>query len=70
MASSRLEAFRDGVMTVIITRMALGLKAPVGASLHDLRTLLPNFLNICPQLPDDWRVLEQPPPFTLGGEKL
>jgi uncharacterized membrane protein len=24
--------------------MALGLKAPAGASLHDLRTLLPNFL--------------------------
>ena len=44
MASSRLEAFRDGVMAVIITRMALGLKAPAGARLHDLRTLLPNFL--------------------------
>jgi uncharacterized membrane protein len=63
MDSSRLEAFSVGVMAVIITRMVLGLKAPAGASLHDLRTLLPNFL-ICPKLPDDWRVLEQPPPFT------
>jgi len=44
MASSRLEACSDGVMAVIITRMVLGLKAPAGASLHDLRTLLPHFL--------------------------
>lgn len=44
MASSRLEAFSVGVMAVIITKMVLGLKAPAGASLHDLRTLLPNFL--------------------------
>ena len=44
MASSRLEAFSDGVMAVIITSMVLGLKAPAGASLHDLRTLLPHFL--------------------------
>jgi uncharacterized membrane protein len=59
MASSRSEACSDGVMAVIITRMVLGLKAPAGASLHDLRTLLPHFL---PKLPDEWRVLE--PPFT------
>jgi len=44
MASSRSEACSDGVMAVIITRMVLGLKAPAGASLHDLRTLLPHFL--------------------------
>ena len=44
MDSSRLEAFSIGVMAVIITIMVLGLKAPAGASLHDLRTLLPNFL--------------------------
>jgi TMEM175 potassium channel family protein len=44
MASSRLEAFRVGVMAVSITLLVLGLKAPAGASLHDLRTLLPNFL--------------------------
>ena len=44
MDSSRLEAFSVGVMAVIITRMVLGLKAPAGASLHDLRTLLPHFL--------------------------
>ena len=44
MASSRLAALSVGVMAVIITRMVLGLKAPAGASLHDLRTLLPHFL--------------------------
>jgi uncharacterized membrane protein len=44
MESSRLEASSVGVMAVIITLMALGLQAPAGASLHDLRTLLPNFL--------------------------
>src|SRR5260370_25617825 len=44
MDSSRLEAFSVGVMAVIINRMVLGLKAPAGASLHDLRTLLPHFL--------------------------
>ena len=59
MDSSRLEAFSVGVMAVIITRMVLERKAPAGASLHDLRTLLPHFL---PKLPDEWRVLE--PPFT------
>ena len=44
MDSSRLDAFSVGVMAVIITIMVLGLKAPAEASLHDLRTLLPNFL--------------------------
>lgn len=44
MDSSRLEAFSVGVMAVIITIMILGLKAPAGASLDDLRTLLSNFL--------------------------
>ena len=31
-------------MAVMITIMVLGRKAPAGASLHDLRTLLPHFL--------------------------
>ncbi len=44
MTTSRLEAFSDGVIAVIITVMVLELKAPLGSSLHDLRPLLPNFL--------------------------
>ncbi len=44
MDTTRLEAFSDGVMAVIITIMVLELKVPAGASLHDLQALLPNFL--------------------------
>lgn len=44
MDTSRLEAFSDGVMAVIITIMVLGLKVPEGASFNDLKQLLPNFL--------------------------
>jgi uncharacterized membrane protein len=44
MNTSRLETFSDGVMAVIITIMVLGLKVPSGASIYDLKPLLPNFL--------------------------
>jgi uncharacterized membrane protein len=40
----RLEGFSDAVMAVIITIMALELKAPAGDSLHDLRQRLPELL--------------------------
>jgi uncharacterized membrane protein len=40
----RLEAFSDGVLAVIITIMALELKAPVGDSFHDLRERIPALL--------------------------
>ncbi|MDH2415401.1 TMEM175 family protein [Nocardioides sp. CER19] len=36
MESSRLEAFSDGVMAIIITIMVLELKRPEGNTLHDL----------------------------------
>jgi len=42
--TSRVEAFSDGVMAVIITIMAFELKAPVGGALHDLRARLPALL--------------------------
>jgi|SRR5436190_2907861 len=44
MTKTRLEAFSDGVMAVLITIMVLELKAPHGADLEALRPLLPTFL--------------------------
>ncbi|HXS66438.1 MAG TPA: TMEM175 family protein [Streptosporangiaceae bacterium] len=42
--TSRVEAFSDGVMAVIITIMAFELKAPVGGAFGDLRARLPALL--------------------------
>jgi uncharacterized membrane protein len=42
--TSRVEAFSDGVMAVIITIMALELKAPAGGAVTDLRARLPALL--------------------------
>lgn len=45
MHKSRLEAFSDGVLAIIITIMVLELKVPHGESLDALRPLLPAFLS-------------------------
>ncbi|OIR04135.1 hypothetical protein GALL_138660 [mine drainage metagenome] len=45
MPKSRLEAFSDGVLAIIITIMVLSLNAPHGASLRALRPLLPELLS-------------------------
>ena len=45
MGKSRLEAFSDGVIAIIITIMVLELKVPHGADLENLRELLPVFLS-------------------------
>jgi uncharacterized membrane protein len=42
--TGRLEAFSDGVLAVIITIMALELRAPGGSSFGDLRQRLPSLL--------------------------
>ncbi|HEX5296045.1 MAG TPA: TMEM175 family protein [Streptosporangiaceae bacterium] len=42
--TGRLEAFSDGVLAVIITIMALELKAPAGGGFHDLHDRLPALL--------------------------
>ncbi len=42
---SRLEAFSDGVIAIIITIMVLEMKVPHGTSLEALRPLLPVFLS-------------------------
>ncbi|HEX7077906.1 MAG TPA: TMEM175 family protein [Candidatus Eisenbacteria bacterium] len=44
MTKSRLEAFSDGVLAIIITIMVLELKVPHGTDLASLRPLLPVFL--------------------------
>ena len=45
MTKSRLEAFSDGVIAIIITIMVLELKVPHGADLADLAPLVPVFLS-------------------------
>ena len=45
MGKSRLEAFSDGVIAIIITIMVLEMKVPRAASLESLRPLLPVFLS-------------------------
>lgn len=45
MGKSRLEAFSDGVLAIIITIMVLELKVPHGAELSALTPLLPVFLS-------------------------
>ena len=45
MNSSRLEAFSDGVIAIIITIMVLELKVPHGQTLDALVPLIPNFLS-------------------------
>src|SRR5690242_6602123 len=44
MTKSRLEAFSDGVIAIIITVMVLELKVPHGADLAALEAVLPEFL--------------------------
>jgi uncharacterized membrane protein len=45
MSNSRLEAFSDGVIAIIITIMVLELKVPHGATMDALVPLIPNFLS-------------------------
>jgi uncharacterized membrane protein len=45
MGKSRLEAFSDGVIAIIITIMVLEMKVPHGGSIESLRPLLPVFLS-------------------------
>jgi uncharacterized membrane protein len=45
MSKSRLEAFSDGVFSVIITIMVLDLKVPTGTGFEALKAVLPVFLS-------------------------
>jgi uncharacterized membrane protein len=44
MSKTRLEAFSDGVIAILITIMVLELKVPHGATVEALRPVLPVFL--------------------------
>lgn len=45
MGKSRLEAFSDGVLAIIITIMVLELKVPHGTSIEAIQPLFPSFLS-------------------------
>jgi uncharacterized membrane protein len=45
MSKTRLEAFSDGVIAILITIMVLELKVPRGDNLEAMRPMLPVFLN-------------------------
>src|SRR6185369_8585655 len=45
MTTSRLEAFSDGVIAIIITIMVLELRPPHEATFESLRPLMPTFLS-------------------------
>src|SRR6266498_650250 len=45
MPKSRLEAFSDGVIAIILTIMVLELKIPQGADLASLKPLVPVFMS-------------------------
>src|SRR3979409_2041915 len=44
MSKTRLEAFSDGVIAILITIMILELKVPEGTNIQALRPLVPTFL--------------------------
>jgi uncharacterized membrane protein len=44
MSSSRLEAFSDGVIAILITIMVLELRQPIGSSWADLKHVIPRIL--------------------------
>ena len=46
MSTTRLEAFSDGVIAILITIMVLELKVPHGADWAALEELLPVFLDL------------------------
>lgn len=45
MSKTRLEAFSDGVLAIIITIMVLEMKVPHGSEFEDIKPLLPVFLS-------------------------
>ena len=42
--ATRIEAFSDGVLAIVITIMVLELRVPAGSSWTSLRTILPGLL--------------------------
>ncbi len=69
MSKSRLEAFSDGVIAIIITIMVLELKAPHEASFSSLVTLAPVFFWLFIKLCFRGYLLEQPSPPSSSGSQ-
>jgi uncharacterized membrane protein len=63
MNKSRLEAFSDGVLAVIITIMVLEMKSPNGTSLAALRPVIPVFADLRSEFCLYRHLLEQPSPL-------
>ena len=61
MKTTRLEAFSDGVLAIIITIMVLELKVPHAVDLAALKPLLPVLLSYVPKLYLPGHLLEQSP---------
>jgi hypothetical protein len=66
MKTSRLEAFSDGVLAIIITIMVLELKVPHSVELAALKPVLPVLLSYCAELYLPRHLLEQPSSFIPG----
>jgi uncharacterized membrane protein len=45
MGKTRLEAFSDGVLAIVITIMVLEMKVPHGTSINELKSLIPIFIS-------------------------
>ncbi len=72
MGKTRLEAFSDGVIAIIITIMVLELKVPHDTSPHALATLWPIFSAMCSASPMLRDLLAQPPspaPYLEAGDR-
>ena len=63
MSKSRLEAFSDGVIAILITIMVLELHVPEGVDLAALSDLTPIFLSYVLSFVFSRHLLEQPSPF-------
>ena len=58
MGKSRLEAFSDGVIAIIITIMVLEIKVPHGEVIETLDAIDPGIFELCPEFPLHWYLLE------------
>ena len=67
MNKTRLEAFSDGVIAILITIMVLELKAPHGTDLAALQPLAAGVPELRPQLRHAGHLLEQPSPPAARG---
>ncbi len=70
MGATRLEAFSDGAIAILITTMVLELRIPHTADCSALRPLLPVFLNLRPELRVSGHLLAPVPTAAYGAVLL